>query len=85
VFLNVTGPMLALAGVGTEFPDVIQNPFTTLDLGISYRLTDYAKLTFRATNITNPVIEWRYGTPDRSLWSATRRGIGFSLSLAMDW
>lgn len=85
LFLNVTGPMLALAGAGTEFPDVLQLPVTTLDLGISYKITPFAKLTFRATNITNPVVEWRYGTPDRSLFSATQRGIGFSLSLAMDW
>ena len=85
VFLNVTGPMLALAGVGTEFPDVVQLPITTLDLGISYKFTDYAKLTFRASNLTNPVVEWRYGTPDRSLFSASRAGVGFSLSLALNW
>ena len=77
--------MLALAGVGTEFPDVVQLPITTLDLGISYKFTDYAKLTFRASNLTNPVVEWRYGTPDRSLFSASRAGVGFSLSLALNW
>ncbi|OYW25040.1 MAG: hypothetical protein B7Z55_00515 [Planctomycetales bacterium 12-60-4] len=85
VFLNVTGPMLSLAGAGDTFPDVIQYPVTTLDLGISKTLGKHAKITFRANNVTNPIIENRYNTPDRSLFSRSKAGVAFSMALNLTW
>ncbi|MBL9130554.1 MAG: TonB-dependent receptor [Verrucomicrobiaceae bacterium] len=85
LFFNVTGPMLALAGAGPTFPDVLQYPVATLDFGLAYQITKRGKITFRANNLLNPTIERRYITQDRSLFSSTTRGVNFSLGMTLEW
>jgi TonB-dependent receptor len=85
VFLNVVGPQLFAVGGRPEDPDVFQEPFTTLDLGVSYRLTKQAKLQFRAQNLLNATLSRYYDNQAQPIYSSRQTGIGFSLSLTADW
>ncbi len=85
VFLNVVGPQLFAVGGRPEDPDVFQEPYTTLDLGVSYRLTKRTKLQFRAQNMLNATLRRYYDNQAKPVYSTRQTGIGFSLSLTADW
>lgn len=84
-FLNVVGPQLFAVGGRPEDPDVFQEPYTTLDLGVSYRLTKRAKLQFRAQNLLNATLRRYYDNQAKPVYSTRQTGVGFSLSLTADW
>jgi TonB-dependent receptor len=84
-FLNVVGPQLYAVGGRPEDPDVFQEPFTTLDLGVSYRVSKSAKLQFRAQNLLNATLRRYYDNQAKPVYSTRQTGIGFSLSLTADW
>lgn len=85
VFLNVVGPQLFAVGGLPSDPDVFQEPYTTLDLGLSYRLTKTAKLQFRAQNLLNATLSRYYDNKAQPVYSTRQTGVGFSLSLTADW
>lgn len=85
LFLNVTGQMLALAGINEEYPDIYQMPVSTLDWSMSKKLGKAAKLTFRAANLLDADFERRYGVGDQKIFSSFQRGRNYSLSLGFDW
>jgi outer membrane receptor protein involved in Fe transport len=85
IFLNVTGQMLALAGVNEEYPDIYQMPVSTLDWSISKKLGKSAKLTFRAANLLDAEFERRYGVGDQKVFSSFQRGRNYSFSVGIDW
>ena len=85
VFLNVVGPQLFAVGGRPEDPDVFQEPYTTLDIGLSYRVTKRAKLQFRAQNLLNATLRRYYDNKAQPVYSTRQVGIGFSLSLTADW
>lgn len=84
-FLNVTGQQLAAVSNVFNQPDIFQEPYTTLDLGISKRIFEGCKLSFRATNVTNQVIRRFYNNAQRPVFSERSPGINYSVSLAFDW
>lgn len=84
-FLNVTGQQLSAVSSVFNQPDIFQEPYTTLDLGISKRLFEGCKLSFRASNVTNQVIRRVYNNPQKPVYSERSPGINYSLSLAFDW
>ena len=84
-FLNVTGPQLYAVGGRPEDPDVFQEPYTTLDLGVGYRLGKRAKLAFRAQNVLNAELRRYYNNQGRPVHSTRQTGVGFSLSMSVDW
>ena len=85
IFLNIVGPQLYAVGGLPEDPDIFQEPFTTLDLGLSYRISKKAKLQFRAQNVLNPTQRRYYNTGGQPVFSTRQSGIGFSLSLTTEW
>ena len=85
LFLNVTGQMLALAGISEEYPDIYQMPVSTLDWSISKKLGKTAKVTFRASNLLDAEFERRYGVGDQKVFSSFQRGRNYSLSMGFDW
>lgn len=84
-FLNVTGQQLSAVSSVFNQPDIFQEPYTTLDLGISKRLFDGCKLSLRASNVTNQVIRRVYNNSQRPVFSERSPGINYSVSLAFDW
>ncbi len=84
-FLNITGPQLFAVGGTPQDPDVFQEPFTTFDLSIGYRLNKYSRLTFRAQNLLNAQVTRYFNNQGRPLHSTRQTGIGFTVSLTMDW
>jgi TonB-dependent receptor len=85
VFLNIVGPQLYAVGGLPEDPDVFQEPFTTLDLGLSYKVTPKTKLQFRAQNVLNPTLRRYYNNGGQPVFSTRQTGVGFSLSLSTEW
>ncbi len=84
-FLNITGPQLYAVGGRPEDPDVFQEPYTTLDLSVSYKLTKRSKLTLRAQNLLNAQVTRYFNNEGRPVHSTRQTGIGFSLSLTCEW
>jgi outer membrane receptor protein involved in Fe transport len=84
-FLNVTGQQLSAVSSVFNQPDIFQEPYTTLDLGISKRLFKGCKLSFRAANVTNQTIRRVYNNAQKPVFSERSPGINYSLSLAFDW
>jgi TonB-dependent receptor len=85
IFLNVTGPQLAFVSGQIQDPDVFTEPYTTLDLGLSYKLSKYAKLTLRAQNLLNEEQVRYYNNPQRPIHSVRAPGINYSFSLNLSW
>jgi TonB-dependent receptor len=85
VFLNIVGPQLFAVGGQPEDPDILQEPVTTLDLSLSYRLSKRAKVTFRAQNLLNAAVRRFYDNAERPLHSERKTGIGYSVSMTLDW
>lgn len=84
-FLNVTGPQLYAVGGRPEDPDVFQEPFTTLDLGVTYRMTKNSRVSLRAQNVLNAELTRYYNNQGKPTYSTRKTGIGFSLSMTVDW
>ncbi len=85
VFLNVVGPQLFAVGGQPEDPDVFQEPFTTLDLSLTYKLKKNARLTFRAQNLLNATTRRFFDNGERAVHSERKTGIGYSVSMTIDW
>jgi TonB-dependent receptor len=85
IFLNVTGQQLFAVSTVSNVPDIFQEPVTTLDLGLSYRLNKHSKLTFRASNLTDAELRRVYNNSQKPLFSSRKPGIGYSLSLTCEW
>lgn len=84
-FLNVTGPQLFAVGGRPEDPDVFQEPFTTLDLGVTYKMTKNSRVSLRAQNVLNAQVTRYFNNQGRPVHSTRQTGIGFSLSMTVDW
>lgn len=85
VFLNVIGPQLFSVGGSPDTPDVFQEPYTTLDIGMSYRINQKCKVNFRAQNLLNAEVKRYYDNKAQPLFSSRQTGIGYSLSMTFDW
>lgn len=85
VFLNVIGQQLFAVSSRFNEPDIFQEPVTTLDLGMAYRLGKTCKLNFRASNITNAEVRRVYNNSQKPVYSIRRPGVGFSVSMTFDW
>lgn len=85
VFLNVTGQQLYAVSNVFNQPDVFQEPYTTLDIGLGKTLWKGCKLSLRASNVTNQVIRRFYNNAQKPVFSERSPGINYSLSLAFDW
>ena len=53
VFFNVTGPMLY--AVGSDLPNIFEQPVPSLDLNITQGFAEHWKFTFRGKNMLNPI------------------------------
>lgn len=84
-FLNITGPQLFAVGGRPEDPDVFQEPFTTLDLGVTYKVAKNARMSLRAQNVLNAQVTRYFNNQGRPIHSTRQTGIGFSLSMTVDW
>lgn len=84
-FLNVVGPQLFAVAFNYQDPDILQEPFTTLDMSISKRIGKNAKLTFRAQNLLNETMVRYYNNPQRPIHSTRSPGINYSVSLGLSW
>lgn len=84
-FLNVTGPQLYAVGGKPSDPDVFQEPFTTLDLGVTYKMTKNSRISLRAQNVLNAELRRYYNNAGKPVHSTRQTGIGFSLSMTVDW
>jgi len=85
VFLNITGPQLFAVGGQPADPDVFQEPFTTLDVGLTYKITKNSRVSLRAQNLLNAEVRRYFNNQGRPIHSTRRTGIGFSLSMTVDW
>ncbi len=90
VFYTVKGDTL-ITGAGNRggnfVPDVYAKEFNSLNLSVSQNIGEHFKLTFKAKNLTNPVIEEIYrgdGIGDTVKASHTK-GMDFTLSLTATW
>lgn len=84
-FLNVTGPQLFAVGGRPEDPDVFQEPFTTLDLGVTYKMTKSSRVSLRAQNVLNAEVTRYFNNAGKPVYSSRKTGVGFSLSMTVDW
>lgn len=84
-FLNVTGPQLFAVGGRPEDPDVFQEPYSTLDLGVTYRMTKSSRVSLRAQNVLNAQLKRYYNNKGKPVHSTRQTGVGFSLSMTVDW
>ena len=84
-FLNVVGPQLFAVAFNYQDPDILQEPFTTLDLSVSKKVGKNAKLTFRAQNLLNETLIRYYNNPQRPVHSTRSPGINYSVSLNLSW
>lgn len=84
-FLNITGPQLYAVGGQRHDPDVFQKPFTTLDLGVTYKVAKNARMSLRAQNVLNAELVRYYNNQGKPIHSTRKTGIGFSLSMTVDW
>lgn len=84
-FLNVTGQQLFAVSAAPNEPDIFQEPYTTLDIGIAKDLWKGSKLTFRAANVTNQGLRRFYNNAEKPLHSSRYPGINYSLSLSFNW
>ncbi|MEO0651206.1 MAG: TonB-dependent receptor, partial [Planctomycetota bacterium] len=87
LFYTVKGDTL-VAGASTQssfIPDIYEREFDTLNFTLSQRLADGVQLSFAAKNLTNPLIQEVYRSPEIGgdvLRSSFTRGIDFSLGLS---
>jgi TonB-dependent receptor len=84
-FLNVTGQQLFAVSSRFNEPDVFQEPYTTLDLGLAYKFSKKCKLSFRASNVTNAEVRRVYNNSQQPVFSVRRPGVGYSFSITFDW
>jgi TonB-dependent receptor len=88
LFYTVRGDTLAEGGValGREFlPDVYEEEFGTLNIGLTQPLTEHCQIAFQAKNVTNPRIERVYRsnfTGGDTVKTSFKRGVDINVSLA---
>lgn len=89
LFYNLTGEKLVVGeALATNFnPNVFELPVESLDLSIEQKIGKHWRITFRAKNLTDPLIREVY----RASWAgditrtAYRRGVDFSLGATCSW
>ncbi|MCS7049109.1 MAG: TonB-dependent receptor [Verrucomicrobiae bacterium] len=89
LFYNLSGEKLIVGqALATNYnPDVFELPVESLDLSVEQKIGKHWRITFRAKNLTDPLIREVY----RASWtsditrSAYRRGIDFSLGATCSW
>lgn len=81
--LNAAGPRIAIASPIAE--DVYEHPPLTLDLLLSQKLGRNLSIKFSARNLLDPLTERTYGKDSDLLFSSSRRGRTFGLSLSYDF
>lgn len=87
LFLNVTGQLLYLVGANdgqNVSDDIIQKPFTSLDFTLSKKLSDTFKISFKASNLINSLMERVYET-DSKVFRVTQSGTTYSVSVSGEW
>lgn len=89
LFYNISGEKLVVGqALATNYnPDVFELPVESLDLSVEQKIGKHWRITFRAKNLTNPLIEQVY----RTSWtrditqSAYRRGVDLSIGATCSW
>lgn len=93
VFYNLVGETLvagaaATAAGGDEaLPNLFNERVGTLDLSFSQKFLNGWKVTARAKNVLDPLIEQLYITPDdeKTVRRAYRKGVNYSLGVSKEW
>ncbi|MDR4506919.1 MAG: TonB-dependent receptor [Candidatus Brocadiaceae bacterium] len=92
IFYTVKGDALVVGAGnrnGKYVPDIYATEFNELNLSVSKKIGDHFKLSFKAKNLTNPVIEEVYRPPrhlgDEEVRTSYTRGIDFSFDLSGTW
>ncbi len=83
LILNAAGPRIAIASPIAE--DVYEQPPLTLDLVISQKFGRHLSVKVSARNLLDPVTERTYGENSSLLFSSSRRGRTFGLSMSYDF
>jgi outer membrane receptor protein involved in Fe transport len=89
VFYSLIGETLitGLAYAGTLVPNVIEEETESLDMSVEQKIGKNWKVTFRAKNLTDPLVKRSYEVPgsERVTQSAYRRGVEYSLGASYAW
>lgn len=81
--LNAAGPRIAIASPIAE--DIYEQPPLTLDLVLGQKLGRHVGVKFTARNLLDPEVQRTYGKGSDLIFSSSRRGRTYGLSVSYDF
>ncbi len=84
LFMNVTGQYVDAVGSAQQ-PDILVEPYTSLNAMLSFKIGESGKLTFRASNLWNSDLTKVYDNGARNIYSASSSGTTYSISYEQKW